>query len=265
MASADGRTLPLRNTKLRAANIEFTVDLDGQPATLRGIVNGDRMQGRSSAGTEWTRHPFVTFETKWPDWLRPFFAIASIAAATRASVSTFVFRPEPARLSSAANLPRAQRRSGRSVSPRAVPAGSRHCRCRRRGSRRGLGGLRRAQLQLILAHRQQQVRIVPAMAIADPEIERRRLGFLEQLAKPRLTAAGEYRDRPEIGAERLEVPGVRPERRERNSGVVLHDLLRVLQHEVADLGEVPAVHQIGRTLEQAVAVARASLRISGSR
>ena len=53
MASADGRTAPLRNTKLRAANIEFTVDLDGQAETLRGIANGDRMQGRSSAGTEW--------------------------------------------------------------------------------------------------------------------------------------------------------------------------------------------------------------------
>ena len=52
-ASADGRTLPLRNTRLRAANIEFTVDLDGQATTLRGVVNGDRMQGRSSAGAEW--------------------------------------------------------------------------------------------------------------------------------------------------------------------------------------------------------------------
>jgi Ribosomal protein L11 methyltransferase (PrmA) len=53
MANADGRALPLRNTKLRAANIEFTVDLDGQAATLRGIVNGDRIQGRSNAGAEW--------------------------------------------------------------------------------------------------------------------------------------------------------------------------------------------------------------------
>ena len=93
------------------------------------------------------------------------------------------------------------------------------------------------------------------MAIADAEIERRRLGLLEQLAEPRLTAAGEYRDRPEIGAERLEVPDVRPERRQRNSGVVLHDLLRMRQHEVAHLGEVAAVHQVGRALEQAVAVA----------
>lgn len=53
-ASADGRALALRGTKLRAANIEFTVDLDGQPTTLRGVVNGDRMQGRSSSGVDWT-------------------------------------------------------------------------------------------------------------------------------------------------------------------------------------------------------------------
>jgi SAM-dependent methyltransferase len=54
VAGADGRTIPLRNTRLRAATIEFTVDLDGQAATLRGVVNGDRMQGRSSAGAEWS-------------------------------------------------------------------------------------------------------------------------------------------------------------------------------------------------------------------
>jgi hypothetical protein len=44
----------LRNTKLRGANIEFTIDLGGRAATLRGVVNGDRMQGRSNAGTEWS-------------------------------------------------------------------------------------------------------------------------------------------------------------------------------------------------------------------
>jgi Ribosomal protein L11 methyltransferase (PrmA) len=53
-ASADGHTSALRNTKLRAANIEFTADLGGQAVTMRGVVNGDRMQGRSSAGSEWT-------------------------------------------------------------------------------------------------------------------------------------------------------------------------------------------------------------------
>lgn len=53
-AGIDGRMSPVRNTKLRAANIEFTVDMDGQSTTLRGIVSGDRMHGRSSAGAEWT-------------------------------------------------------------------------------------------------------------------------------------------------------------------------------------------------------------------
>jgi hypothetical protein len=52
-ANADGHASALRNTRLRAANIEFTVDLGGQAVTMRGVVNGDRMQGRSSAGTEW--------------------------------------------------------------------------------------------------------------------------------------------------------------------------------------------------------------------
>jgi SAM-dependent methyltransferase len=52
-ANADGRTAALRNTKLRGANIEFAIDLDGPATTLRGVVNGDHMQGRSDAGTEW--------------------------------------------------------------------------------------------------------------------------------------------------------------------------------------------------------------------
>ena len=50
----------------------------------------------------------------------------------------------------------------------------------------------------------------------------------------------------------MEVPLLGPERSKRDSRIVLHDLLRILQHEVAHLGEVPAVHQIGRALEQAV-------------
>ena len=44
---------PLFNTRLRAGSIEFTVNLEGQPVTFRGTVDGDRMQGRSSAGTDW--------------------------------------------------------------------------------------------------------------------------------------------------------------------------------------------------------------------
>lgn len=53
-ATIDGRASPLRNTRLRAAAIEFTADIDGQPATFRGVVDGNRMQGRSAAGNEWS-------------------------------------------------------------------------------------------------------------------------------------------------------------------------------------------------------------------
>jgi SAM-dependent methyltransferase len=53
-ASVEGRAQMLRNTRLRAATIEFTVDIDGQTATLRGVVSGDRMQGRSAGGAEWS-------------------------------------------------------------------------------------------------------------------------------------------------------------------------------------------------------------------
>jgi len=52
-ANADDRALALRNTRLRAASIEFTFDIDGQSATLRGVVSGDRMQGHSGGG-EWS-------------------------------------------------------------------------------------------------------------------------------------------------------------------------------------------------------------------
>lgn len=53
-ATFDAGTQMLRNTRLRAATIEFTVDIDGRPATLRGTVNGDHMQGRSDRGIEWS-------------------------------------------------------------------------------------------------------------------------------------------------------------------------------------------------------------------
>ena len=67
-------------------------------------------------------------------------------------------------------------------------------------------------LQRLLPDRQQQVGIVDAMAIADAEFERRRLGLLEQLAQPRLMPAREDCDRPEVGAERAEFPHVGLER-----------------------------------------------------
>ena len=58
-ARAGDRTVPLRHSKLRAANIEFTVELEGQAIRFRGTVDSDRMQGRSGTGAEWnaTRLP----------------------------------------------------------------------------------------------------------------------------------------------------------------------------------------------------------------
>lgn len=49
-ATIDGRTVPLRNTKLRGDEIEFSVALDSRKPTLfRGRVQGDRMEPREQA------------------------------------------------------------------------------------------------------------------------------------------------------------------------------------------------------------------------
>jgi SAM-dependent methyltransferase len=53
-ASIDGRTLPLRNPKLRGAEIEFTVDTGDRPTTYRGRVAGDKMQGAGGADATWS-------------------------------------------------------------------------------------------------------------------------------------------------------------------------------------------------------------------
>jgi SAM-dependent methyltransferase len=52
-ASVDGREVALRDTKLRGGEIEFVVDIGGRPASFRGTVNGDKMQG-NTAGADWT-------------------------------------------------------------------------------------------------------------------------------------------------------------------------------------------------------------------
>ena len=51
MASEGGQTVPLRNTRLRAASIEFTIDLGGRATTWRGTVDGDKMQGPDWSAT----------------------------------------------------------------------------------------------------------------------------------------------------------------------------------------------------------------------
>jgi hypothetical protein len=52
-ATAGGRSLPLRNTKLRGADIEFTIDYAGRPTVFRGTVAGNKMQGSGGPGAIW--------------------------------------------------------------------------------------------------------------------------------------------------------------------------------------------------------------------
>ena len=64
MANVDGRTLALRNTRLRAATIEFTVDLDGQAATLRGSRQWRPHARAQQRRRRVERHPLVTPENE---------------------------------------------------------------------------------------------------------------------------------------------------------------------------------------------------------
>ena len=52
--TVEGRTVPLRNTRLRGSAIEFTIDATGRPTTYRGSVSGDKMQGTGVAGATWS-------------------------------------------------------------------------------------------------------------------------------------------------------------------------------------------------------------------
>ena len=53
-ATVDGRTLPLRNTRLRGTEIEFAIEATGRPASYRGTVSGDTMRGSGGSGATWT-------------------------------------------------------------------------------------------------------------------------------------------------------------------------------------------------------------------
>src|SRR5215207_5868120 len=87
------------------------------------------------------------------------------------------------------------------------------------GCGRGEGSNRRRSL---LLHGHEEVRLVGAPPVADPEVDRAGAAPPEQLAQLRLVAAGEKADRPEIVAVRAELP--RPvEHPDRRACVVLQD------------------------------------------
>jgi hypothetical protein len=52
-ATVGGRQGPVRAGRLRGSEIDFTIDVAGQPARFRGTVSGDRMQG-SGGGAQWS-------------------------------------------------------------------------------------------------------------------------------------------------------------------------------------------------------------------
>src|SRR3984957_16246198 len=91
--------------------------------------------------------------------------------------------------------------------------------------------------------RQQEIRLVDPPAITKTEINRRGLAA-EPLGHLRLVVLGEDSDRPEIAAERLELPLAAVEILDRDAGVVLQDRRAVGQHEIANRGATAAVRQI---------------------
>src|SRR5262245_46679996 len=84
------------------------------------------------------------------------------------------------------------------------------------------GRLRRARHRRVAADGEQQVRLVAAPAVAVAEVDRRGRPA-EQLLQPRLEGAREDAERRHVVAERLELPLLRVEMRERDAGVVLED------------------------------------------
>jgi SAM-dependent methyltransferase len=51
-AQVDGRSVPLRDARLRGSEIEFTVDVAGRPTRFRGVVDGRQMRG-NEPGAGW--------------------------------------------------------------------------------------------------------------------------------------------------------------------------------------------------------------------
>ncbi len=52
-ANVGGKDLPVKNGKLEGAQITFTLDLNGKPATFQGKVSGDKIEG-AAGKREWS-------------------------------------------------------------------------------------------------------------------------------------------------------------------------------------------------------------------
>ncbi|MEQ1735904.1 MAG: hypothetical protein ABL886_05835, partial [Rhodoglobus sp.] len=81
-------------------------------------------------------------------------------------------------------------------------------------------------------------------AIADPEVDPRRILAPEKLAEARLVIAREESDRSEITAVGAQGPLFLLEVGEGNAGVVLDKTLRPREEIVADVGKGAAVQEV---------------------
>src|SRR5262249_40324115 len=99
---------------------------------------------------------------------------------------------------------------------------------------------------------EQQIGARHAPLVPEPEIERFGATLLEQLPQFGLIVAREHRDWNGIPTERTQLPFIRWEIADRYAGVVLQDLDGVPEEEVADVGKVGTVEQVGRALDERV-------------
>ena len=93
-----------------------------------------------------------------------------------------------------------------------------------------------------LRHYQMAFFIVPA--IAEIEFEWRWTALLVKLHQPWLVMLFENLDRSDVVAEDANVPFIAVKIRQRDSGVVLHDRVAVIENEIADAVEPFFKHQV---------------------
>ena len=105
------------------------------------------------------------------------------------------------------------------------------------------------------SHNQIGFLVIPA--IAESEIERGKIVLPEKFLESRLIILFEKIDRAEVNTEKAKVPLVGIEISQRNSGIVLHNSVAVLEHEIADRCEALLEQEIRRRFQKARANSKA--------
>ena len=103
-----------------------------------------------------------------------------------------------------------------------------------------------------------------APAVADAELDRRRVALLIEALQLRLVVLFKEVDWARVAAEKSEKPFRLIEGCDRDAGVVLHDRFAVIEQKIAHGAEAILKHQIGSRFEQAGRGALRPRKISGS-